>query len=231
MVVEGSCIGLLWFFFICFFFFFNDTATTEIYTLSLHDALPICFRGLRTHLELHWQRRGSGDQRMVAPHLARLRQTLEHRALIMTDERGLAVHEPIGPHHLAPEHFHDRLVSEAYPEHRDAPGERADHVHGYARIVRCPGTGRDAQVRGRERLRRFRAQGVVAVDAHLSAQDQERLHQVVGEGVVVVDQQQARLHNPSSASSSARTRAALLANTSSCSVSGTLSATIPAPAW
>src|SRR5688572_31244774 len=38
------------FFFIIFFstsftylfFFFNDTATTEIYTLSLHDALPIC---------------------------------------------------------------------------------------------------------------------------------------------------------------------------------------------
>src|SRR3984893_18207016 len=25
-----------------FVFFFNDTATTEIYTLSLHDALPIC---------------------------------------------------------------------------------------------------------------------------------------------------------------------------------------------
>src|SRR5258708_19808122 len=28
----------------CFFFFFNDTATTEIYTLSLHDALPIYTR-------------------------------------------------------------------------------------------------------------------------------------------------------------------------------------------
>src|SRR5215203_7376915 len=28
-------------FFMFFFFFFNDTATTEIYTLSLHDALPI----------------------------------------------------------------------------------------------------------------------------------------------------------------------------------------------
>src|SRR2546426_11963546 len=27
-------------------FFFNDTATTEIYTLSLHDALPISVRGL-----------------------------------------------------------------------------------------------------------------------------------------------------------------------------------------
>ena len=34
--------GLLLFFLLCsFFFFFNDTATTEIYTLSLHDALPI----------------------------------------------------------------------------------------------------------------------------------------------------------------------------------------------
>src|SRR3712207_7977266 len=34
------------------FFFFNDTATTEIYTLSLHDALPICRRhdhGERDH--------------------------------------------------------------------------------------------------------------------------------------------------------------------------------------
>src|SRR5215204_7698162 len=28
-------------FFLLYFFFFNDTATTEIYTLSLHDALPI----------------------------------------------------------------------------------------------------------------------------------------------------------------------------------------------
>jgi len=28
------------------FFFFNDTATTEIYTLSLHDALPISWRWL-----------------------------------------------------------------------------------------------------------------------------------------------------------------------------------------
>src|SRR6266566_10167216 len=39
-------------------FFFNDTATTEIYTLSLHDALPICARdglqqGTRIGLPAH----------------------------------------------------------------------------------------------------------------------------------------------------------------------------------
>src|SRR5712691_3438633 len=40
-----------------FFFFFNDTATTEIYTLSLHDALPICCRGLlrRTLAGFNWE--------------------------------------------------------------------------------------------------------------------------------------------------------------------------------
>ena len=37
----GSDIKLFVFFMCVFFFFFNDTATTEIYTLSLHDALPI----------------------------------------------------------------------------------------------------------------------------------------------------------------------------------------------
>src|SRR5689334_24705159 len=36
------------FFLLFFFFFFNDTATTEIYTLSLHDALPICIDGPHT---------------------------------------------------------------------------------------------------------------------------------------------------------------------------------------
>src|SRR5690242_21898395 len=35
--------------FLLFFFFFNDTATTEIYTLSLHDALPIFAHGDALH--------------------------------------------------------------------------------------------------------------------------------------------------------------------------------------
>src|SRR3712207_8632978 len=41
----------------CYFFFFNDTATTEIYTLSLHDALPISVWQSLTTLREH---RGDG---------------------------------------------------------------------------------------------------------------------------------------------------------------------------
>src|SRR5215467_15408763 len=48
-----------------FFFFFNDPATTEIYTLSLHDALPIYPRVNRLH---HWLCRS-----------ARWRKTIEQR--------------------------------------------------------------------------------------------------------------------------------------------------------
>src|SRR5256885_15609939 len=36
------------------FFFFNDTATTEIYTLSLHDALPICCCAFGTLKPTRW---------------------------------------------------------------------------------------------------------------------------------------------------------------------------------
>src|SRR2546425_13123973 len=48
--------------FFCFFFF-NDTATTEIYTLSLHDALPICqrLRGRQRRRE-ESRRRGDADR-------------------------------------------------------------------------------------------------------------------------------------------------------------------------
>src|SRR5256885_10216920 len=46
-----------------FFFFFNDTATTEIYTLSLHDALPISGqRGVVDAGDRPQQRRGHGQR-------------------------------------------------------------------------------------------------------------------------------------------------------------------------
>src|SRR6266496_4290597 len=46
------------------FFFFNDTATTEIYTLSLHDALPI-FAGLKSNTTSP-PTGGSSTQRSIA---------------------------------------------------------------------------------------------------------------------------------------------------------------------
>src|SRR6266481_9208779 len=54
------CFSFFLFFF--FFFFFNDTATTEIYTLSLHDALPISDCGPRAAWG-RWCCRSTGDRK------------------------------------------------------------------------------------------------------------------------------------------------------------------------
>src|ERR1035441_6966467 len=60
-----DCVYLCWdvvFRVLFFFFFFNDTAPTEIYPLSLHDALPICFptsTGTRPWLITLWAYRSN----------------------------------------------------------------------------------------------------------------------------------------------------------------------------
>src|SRR5690242_21872082 len=48
MIVSCAGEGVFWY----FFFFFNGAATTEIYTLSLHDALPIL--PVRVHKLMHF---------------------------------------------------------------------------------------------------------------------------------------------------------------------------------
>src|SRR5258706_13634856 len=63
-----------------FFFFFNDTATTEIYTLSLHDALPIFRRVLELVEELvvHVMRASGIEQRGVDVDPDRRMRSEEH---------------------------------------------------------------------------------------------------------------------------------------------------------
>src|SRR5260221_2275419 len=67
------------------FFFFNDTATTEIYTLSLHDALPICWlrpgtadAGARAHHPVPPTGRGARLDRRSGSSGARRRRSEEH---------------------------------------------------------------------------------------------------------------------------------------------------------
>src|SRR2546430_11083255 len=67
------------------FFFFNDTATTEIYTLSLHDALPICVqhRGGRGIITL---KRSDKTGAIVA-----LKEVLPEDELMMITKKGIMI--------------------------------------------------------------------------------------------------------------------------------------------
>src|SRR2546430_10236260 len=65
-----------------FFFFFNDTATTEIYPLSLHDALPISYlertARLPRHRHLDRARGARGRRGAARGQDLRLRRSEEH---------------------------------------------------------------------------------------------------------------------------------------------------------
>src|SRR5258707_13694806 len=68
-----------------FFFFFNDTATTEIYTLSLHDALPILLKSLVSRAEIY-------DPETGEPRHPLLGRRPENNVLliVVTGDKGLA---------------------------------------------------------------------------------------------------------------------------------------------
>src|SRR2546430_17414114 len=69
------------------FFFFNDTATTEIYTLSLHDALPIS-----TSLRIRAPPQRFVERRRRAIEVARLQTTLDASGVRLDGEADPVVH-------------------------------------------------------------------------------------------------------------------------------------------
>src|SRR3989449_5829553 len=99
-----------------FFFFFNDTATTEIYTLSLHDALPISRRRQAVRA-----RGGADHHEPAAPDELRARPRHPHRG-----ERGRSRHgasRDLGQSRLA-----EHLPRTLYARHR-RPEEEIGRAH------------------------------------------------------------------------------------------------------
>src|ERR1035438_10880655 len=92
------------------FFFFNDTATTEIYTLSLHDALPI-WRRRQRQLALRRNRRrrnrDPGRLRLEERHRNRDRKGLCRRAR-RTPDPGNQGHLPTQPQSRPAEYLRRR---------------------------------------------------------------------------------------------------------------------------
>src|SRR5256886_3977748 len=106
----------------CFFFFFNDTATTEIYTLSLHDALPIS--AARSSGSCSSRRTRTSQQRSAREVERRDRLVASHgRELAKKLVQGLAAFEVI----------EQRLYRNAgADEHRRAPEDVRVSAHDVA---------------------------------------------------------------------------------------------------
>src|SRR5262245_10173707 len=177
-------------------------------------------------LELVRDRRGC--QGVVTAGEEVLREPVEQTSAVVADHARLAVHEGLGRVDLPAEHLDDRLVPEADAERRDARREAPDD------LWRRTGVRGSARPGGDDEMARLHPFGLVGVDcvvpAHLDlgAELPEQVRQVVGEGVVVVHEED---HPRASARSIARSSAASFRRHSSCSSVGFESATMPAPAW
>src|SRR2546430_6704893 len=109
---------------VLFFFFFNDTATTEIYTLSLHDALPICgiaarTRGSRGRRRRRARRRGRSLSRARSRRTTRRSRSEEHTSELQSQSnlvcRLLLEKKKHTTIQTARRHFRDLV----YVNHRD----------------------------------------------------------------------------------------------------------------
>ena len=156
---------------------------------AVAQAHDLALRGPRGDLEAVGQRRALDDQRVVARRLERARQPREDARAVVLDRRGPPVHQPRRAHHLAAERLRrspdgrgtrraaGRLPANARISSSVMPASSG--VHGPGEI-RMPSGARALDTR----RRRSRRCGTTSTSRPELA---EVLHEVVGERVVVVD--------------------------------------------
>src|SRR4051812_30181367 len=131
------------------------------------------------------------DEGVIAPDGQRRRDPVEDRAAVVLDRRRLAVHREMADDGAA-EGLGERLVAEADAQRRHPGlGEALDDVEADPRLVGRARTGRDDDAVGPAREQLLDVRGVVAHDVELAAQLAQVLDEVVGERVVVVDDEDA----------------------------------------
>src|SRR5947209_9928368 len=96
-------------------FFFNDTAPTEIYTLSLHDALPICIRGCgrcRSRGAARGLRRQEGEDRK-STRLNSSHANISYAVFCLKKKTVLAVLDSQGNLELEADEVHKVLLADS----------------------------------------------------------------------------------------------------------------------
>src|SRR6267142_156574 len=141
----------------------------------------------RGHFELGWQPFLCHDQRVVPRGDERSGNAAEEAAAVVLDRRRLAVHRDAGAHDLAAEYGADRLMAQAHAQNRRRVAELPNDAHRHARLLRPARPGRDHNAIGPGVHHVFERDGVVPHHLHHGAQLAQVLHEVVGEGIVVVD--------------------------------------------
>ena len=137
-----------------------------------------------------WDGLSLHDERMIARGLKGILQAGKDALSVVVDHRGFAMHEPVGPNNISAEDFAHALMPQAHPEQGSVAAEFFNDRATNARLFRRAGAGGNANALGAKRCDFPHGDFVIAANEHFCAQLAEVLHEVVSEGVVVVDDQQ-----------------------------------------
>ena len=147
---------------------------------------------LRRDLQASRQTLPFDQQAVVAGRLERIRQIPKEGPPIVPDPRGLPVHEPSGSDNPPAERGADALVAETHPQDGNPARKMGDDI---ARDSRFPGgTGAGGNHDPRRAAVLQLLQGDLVVPDHIDTftEFREVLHQIVGEGILIVDDQHHR---------------------------------------
>src|SRR5882672_610614 len=195
-----------------------------------HDLTVLGFSG---HFQAVRQTRPHYRQRVIAGRGKRRGQAAKHAGSRMADPRGLSMNHPSRTPDFSPERLADRLVPEAHSQDRHPARKIANRAQRYARLAGGTRSGGYHDTTGPHRPDVGYCDLVVADHPDFGAKLTQILHEIPSEGIVVVDHQDhgsACAFMPPAAISAARRTARAFACVSCHSLSGTESATIPAPA-
>src|SRR5271157_5583918 len=149
--------------------------------------------GLARYFETVGTRLALDDEAVVARGNERIGNVRVDLLAVVVDLRHLAVHEIGSAHDDAAERRADGLMSQAHAEQRNFRTECCNDLHGNPRFGRRARPGRDNDCFGGKRADFVEGDPVVPRDAHLAlVQFAEILHQIEGERIVIVDDQNHR---------------------------------------
>src|SRR5690242_2006690 len=123
---------------------------------------------------------------MVSSSGKRLPEVLENGAAVVHDLAGLSVHEVRRANHLSCKGRSQRLMSQTHSENRQLACEVTKYVHADARFVGCAGAWGDHNALGMQGFDLANSHLVVTSHDYVRTKFSQVLHQVVGERVVIV---------------------------------------------
>ena len=161
-----------------------DSPEGEFLVTQSHD---FTLGRLRGDFQALWQRFPAHQEAMVAGSLKRIWKPLKKILTIVNDRGGFAVHETTRPHHLAAVNITDALMAETDPQQGITSCKTANHLIADTSLPGRAGPRRDADTVGIQGCNLLRGDLVVAADKWIRPQFSKILDEVIGEGIVVID--------------------------------------------